>query len=111
MRVRECRQIRGMTQEDLAAAVGRSVQAISKFERGIAVPSLEALAVLADALGITAADLLREQAEADERTAFLRARVARMAIAFDAAKLEATVKVMEVLGGNHDSEPGEHTPA
>lgn len=86
-----------MTQEDLAEATGKSVQAISKVERGVSLPGLEALAVLAEALGVTPADLLRNTPATDERTAFLRARVATLADRFDAARLEATVKVMEVL--------------
>lgn len=52
------RKFHGMTQEDLAEAVGVSRQALSKWESGETVPDLEKSALLAEALGVTLDDLV-----------------------------------------------------
>ncbi len=52
------RKLHGMTQEDLAEAVGVSRQALSKWESGETVPDLEKSALLAEALGVTLDDLV-----------------------------------------------------
>lgn len=50
--VREWREWADLTQEDLAGDSGLSLSSISAYERGDNDPSLEALAKLADALGV-----------------------------------------------------------
>ena len=55
-----------LSQEELAAQVGVSRQAVSKWELGDATPELDKLAALAKAFGVTADELLSEgEPEAD----------------------------------------------
>lgn len=55
--VKRLRQDRGMTQASLADAIQRSVDMVSRLERGDAAPSFETIAALADALGAHPAEL------------------------------------------------------
>lgn len=50
--IRSERKKKEMTQEDLAAKVNLSVQAISNLERGETLPNLQSLVSLSEALGI-----------------------------------------------------------
>ena len=59
-KLREHRRTRGLTQEEVAAKIGVSAQAISKWESGATEPSTTNLMELARLYGTTAADLLRE---------------------------------------------------
>lgn len=56
--IRDLRQARQMTQEDLAAKSGITQQAISKIEMGGGNPTASTLARLAVALGVSASELL-----------------------------------------------------
>lgn len=51
--ITECRKSKDLSQTDLADASGVSREMISKYERGEAVPSLDAAKKIADALDIT----------------------------------------------------------
>lgn len=57
-KVREARQQAQMTQELLAQGSGVGVQHIQRIERGAANPTLATLFAIADALSVTARDLL-----------------------------------------------------
>ena len=61
----------GLSQEALAAKVGVSRQAVSKWELGDTVPELEKLVALAKAFGVTTDELLglEEPAQGAEQTA------------------------------------------
>lgn len=59
VRVRQMRNTRGWTQEELADRVGLSVRYIGQVERCKASPTVGVLGRLADALGIEAGELLR----------------------------------------------------
>ena len=50
-RVRDLRKREGYTQEELAEAVGLSVEYISKIERGLASPSFAVIADLCNLFG------------------------------------------------------------
>lgn len=52
--VREKREAKGLTQEQLAELVGRSTGFIGQVERGLTYPSIPVLAKLIDVLGIDA---------------------------------------------------------
>ena len=54
--VRAARKRAGLTQEALAAAVGRTSESISNIERGMQLPSIETLADLGRILSIPIAD-------------------------------------------------------
>lgn len=59
-RVRQLREWRGLSQEELAEKIGKDQNYISQLERGvIRMPRPETLAALAEALGTTPVDLLR----------------------------------------------------
>lgn len=62
------RKARGITQEELAAQLNVSRQAVSKWETGESLPDLYKLAALADALGVTT-DALCGHTTADTTTA------------------------------------------
>ncbi|TPI27104.1 helix-turn-helix transcriptional regulator [Mesorhizobium sp. B3-1-9] len=50
--LRELRKLRGLTQDDLAARTGRSLDAVSQWERGVNWPSFETLIRLSEALDV-----------------------------------------------------------
>ncbi len=52
------RKEKGFTQKELAARLFLSDKAVSKWERGLSMPDIEVLAPLAEALGVTATELL-----------------------------------------------------
>jgi len=56
-RIRQLRTSKGLTQEELAEAVGVSTDFISLIERGERAPSFENLERLAEALGVNVAEL------------------------------------------------------
>lgn len=59
-RIHAFRRVQGLTQDQLAEACGMSGTAISQYERADAFVSIDALFVIAKALDLTAADLLRD---------------------------------------------------
>lgn len=61
-RIREQRVARGMTLEQLAAKVDRAASQISSIENGKREPRLPVLRAIAQALGVTVDDLLRDEA-------------------------------------------------
>ena len=61
-----CRKKAGLSQEELAAQVGVSRQAVSKWELGDAVPEVGKLLALAKAFGVTTDWLLSEEDPAPE---------------------------------------------
>lgn len=60
--VKRLRLAQGVTLSELAASAGISLAMLSRLEKGDVSPSLETLAALADALGTSAATLLKEEA-------------------------------------------------
>jgi len=61
--VRRFRKLEGLTQKELAATAGISVEHLNKLERAVAAPSFAVLASLAEALGRPMAALLAEAPE------------------------------------------------
>ena len=57
--IAEARRARGMTQRELAEALGLSNRTISKWECGDGLPELANLLPLCELLGVTADELLR----------------------------------------------------
>ena len=53
------RKQKGITQEEMANAIGTSAQAISKWERGKNYPDIELLPIIADFFSTTIDNLLR----------------------------------------------------
>lgn len=57
--LREARKAAGLTQQRLAERADRDVKSISRWENGHRAPDLHDLVVLADALNVPLADLVR----------------------------------------------------
>jgi len=67
--VRERREICGLSHEALATLAGLSALEVAAIEDGHALPALDALWALADALWVDAADLLHDARRVAERLA------------------------------------------
>jgi transcriptional regulator with XRE-family HTH domain len=52
-KITQLRKEKGLSQTDLAKAIGASREAISKYERGEAIPSVEVAAKIADVFEVT----------------------------------------------------------
>lgn len=63
-RISQARRKAGMTQEDLAEAMGVSAQAVSKWENDISCPDISLLPSLARKLGMSVDELLSGKEEA-----------------------------------------------
>ena len=61
--IRQARRAAGMTQEQLASALGVTQGAVAQWEAGLVHPSVKLLKPLAVALGITVDELLTEAAD------------------------------------------------
>lgn len=60
LRIEELRRARGMTQRELAAALGVSSMAVSKWELGRCAPATDKLPDLARVLGVKIGELFGE---------------------------------------------------
>lgn len=58
-RLRQIRRYRDLTQEQLAEALGLSVEFISNIERGKSAPSFETIEKLAEVLQVTVEELFQ----------------------------------------------------
>jgi transcriptional regulator with XRE-family HTH domain len=76
-RIRELRQTRELTLQELAEMSGLSTSMLSLVERGRASPSIGSLIVIASALGVTMSDLLVNGPDSDEKIV-VRASEARV---------------------------------
>jgi transcriptional regulator with XRE-family HTH domain len=65
-KLREARHRRGLTQGQLSQRIGADVQRVSKYERGVLVPTTEILVRIAEALEVNLDYLLRDVALAAE---------------------------------------------
>ncbi len=66
-RIRELRQLRRLTLQELADVSGLSTSMLSLVERGRASPSIGSLIVIASALGVAMSDLLVNGADSEEK--------------------------------------------
>lgn len=70
----------GMTQEEVAAELGIGNEAVSRIERGVAMPSLKRLYELAQLFGCEAVDLLTAgSSHVDDQVRYLRLLLAPLA--------------------------------
>jgi transcriptional regulator with XRE-family HTH domain len=77
LRIRELRQSRGLTLQEIADVSGLSTAMLSLVERGRASPSIGSLIVIASALGVSMSDLLVTGAASEEKIV-VRASEARV---------------------------------
>lgn len=95
------RQSKNLTQEELADQVGRSVDAISKIERGASLPSLDTIIRLSACLNTSLHDILspiESQYLKSEQRVKLEARLAAMVTSLSDEQLKIAVRQIEVLG-------------
>lgn len=64
----ELRKHNNLTQQEFADSIGFSDKSISKWERGLAIPTVDILVKIADFYGITVNDLISENAIATYKT-------------------------------------------
>jgi transcriptional regulator with XRE-family HTH domain len=97
-KVRAAREIRGLSQEQLAEAIGRTPETISNIERGKTMPGTGTLHALCAALSVEWTDLLSEletRSSADRiGTEF---RILQMVRALPQEDLEIVEKTAEAL--------------
>ena len=98
LRIRAIRKQKGLTQDQLAGLVGRSVDAISNLERGISLPGFETLDRLSEQLDVPIRDFFDfggpQQTAQKER---LLAQLQALARDMDEADLATTVRVVQAL--------------
>lgn len=66
----ELRTERGLKQDELAEALGVSRQAVSKWEMGTGVPSLENLKAISEYFSVTIDSLVKEESDFESSTAY-----------------------------------------
>lgn len=71
-RLRTLRQERGLSQRDLAQIIGCETMVISRYERGAAVPRMDSLVSLAEALHVSTDELATGRRPADATTTPIR---------------------------------------
>ena len=98
LRIKAIRKQKGLTQDQLAGLVNRSVDAISNLERGLSLPSFETLERFSEKLEVPIRDLFDfggpEQSMEKER---LLSQLQALARDMDEERLATAVKVMQVL--------------
>ena len=104
LRLSNCRQNRNMTQEELAARLGITPQAVSKWERGTSLPDISMLADLAGILEVSTDWLLGLREEPEPKTAetnstgvfaLMRGSLAPLELVFGAELVPALLENME----------------
>lgn len=99
LRIRAERLARGMTQEQLAERVTRTVETISNIERGRAFPGLETVEELAAALGVPVVHLFKDVdgTMPTGRRVELEARMMSLLGTLTDADFEIAIKQVEAL--------------
>ncbi len=99
LRIKAIRNAKGLTQEEMGALLGRSVDAISNLERGVSHPSFETLELLSEKLDVPVKAFFEFDGGEDdspERVRLLeslRSAVEKL----DDGKLSVAVKQVEAL--------------
>lgn len=99
LRIRTIRKSRGLTQEDLAAMIDRSVDAVSNIERGTSLASYDTLERLSTGLNVPLADLFADAEDSTPRRTELIERLIDAARALDDEALDKAATIIEVLAG------------
>lgn len=96
-RVRQLREERRLTQDQLAEKIERSVDAISALERGVMLPSLNTVERLAEALHVPMAAFFDLTLESDPNRSALVATLIGQASKLDDATLQIAVEQVASL--------------
>ena len=99
--LRRLRRQRGMTQEQLAEISGYHATHIANIERGRNLPSLEAVFRLAQALGVSASELIAaaEEPPGPQSTEALRAQIQELLQRCDEEQLSVLLRLIQMLKG------------
>ena len=97
LRVRLIRKNRGLTQEQLAELIDRSVDAVSLLERGKIYPSFETLERLSERLGVPLKELVDFREGEDPERVELETALAEAARKLDNRELATAVRQINAL--------------
>lgn len=97
-RLRELRKASGLTQEQVALEVGISKSAVSAWELDISEPSIAALRVLRQLLGVSLDELVGEVAAKSGDTLVLSAKERHLVQMFRGLAPKQRAAVMALLG-------------
>lgn len=99
LRVRTIRKARGLTQEDLAEMIERSVDAVSNIERGVSLAGYDTLERLAEGLGVPVAEFFVEPEPGRAQRTETMERLVDAARTLDDEDLGKAAAIVEVLAG------------
>ena len=103
------RKRRGLSQEDLAGLMQRSVETVSNLERGVSLPSFTTLVRLAESLGVPIRDFFDfgdDATAADPRRQELLAALAEIARGLETDDLAVAVEQMDALAARGSKSGG-----
>lgn len=99
LKVQALRRRRGLTQEGLAEALGKSVDTISNIERGAGSPRVETALDIANTLGVTLAELFDVEGRADDRDREHRKALEETTKIIASLPTETIITISEILRG------------
>ncbi|QCO08138.1 XRE family transcriptional regulator [Azospirillum brasilense] len=98
--LRTLREQRNLTQEDLAELIDRSVQAVSKMERGLTLPKLETLIRISEKLNVPLRELVSAfdpNESADQTRISFEALIIESSRRLDIRDLSIVAKVVDAF--------------
>ncbi|WP_372072011.1 helix-turn-helix transcriptional regulator [Tistrella mobilis] len=99
LRIRTIRKSRGLTQEDLAEMIDRSVDAVSNMERGTSLASYDTLERLAAGLNLPVAAFFENAEPGSPHRTEMMERMIDAARTLDDEMLCKAASIVEVLSG------------
>ncbi len=98
--IAKLRKERNMTQADLAAVMGVTDKAVSKWERDLSYPDIASFPRLAQTLGVTVDELMRSSSMEDktENRKKDRGEIIQLALKAVALAMGIAVTVLSILG-------------
>jgi transcriptional regulator with XRE-family HTH domain len=106
-RLRQIREQRGMTQQELAQAIGGHWVLVSRYERGVHLPPAAKIVTLAEVLHVTADALLRGDRKGEEPMPFENIRLFERFRALDKLpkeEQETVLRLVDTVLGNYEWE-------
>jgi len=97
LRLKMIRKAQGLTQEDLAASIDRSVEAVSNLERGKSLPNFETIERLAASLNVPLKDLFDFEDDTDEERSRLLTELIQVAQSLQTGDLTIALSLMRDL--------------
>lgn len=101
LRVQSLRRRTGMSQQQLADAIGKSLDTVSNVERGISSTRIETMDVIAKVLGVSLAELFELDAPVsrDKETRKAVERLVRLVEGESAETIDTLTKMVELALG------------